>query len=52
MHPILQTHVKTENGIRTMAALGSYEDMIFSAEMDNAIKYCYKFKILWGYIHT
>lgn len=47
-HPILQTHVKT-NGIRTIAPIGTWEDMIFSAEMDNAIKYGYKFKILWGY---
>jgi DNA polymerase type B, organellar and viral len=48
-HPIIQTHVKTNNGIRTMAPIGSWEDMIFSAEMDNAKKYGYKFNILWGY---
>lgn len=48
-HPILQTHIKTKEGIRTMAALGRYEDMIFSGEMDNAIKLGYKFEILWGY---
>ena len=29
--------------------LGQWEDMIFSAEMDNAIKFGYKFEILWGY---
>lgn len=45
-HPILQTHVKTKSGIRTVAALGQYKDMIFSAEMDNAIKFGYKFEIL------
>lgn len=28
-HPILQTHIKTKDGIRTIAALGEYEDMIF-----------------------
>jgi hypothetical protein len=32
-----------------MAPLGTWSDMIFSAEMDNAIKYGYKFEILWGY---
>jgi DNA polymerase type B, organellar and viral len=49
MHPILQTHVKTEAGERTIAPLGRWEDMILSAEMDNAIKFGYKFNILWGY---
>ena len=49
VHPILQTHVKTNNGIRTMAPLGSWTGMIFSNEMDNAMKLGYKFNILWGY---
>ncbi len=49
IHPILQTHVKVNKGIRTIAPLGSWNDMIFSAEMDNAIKFGYKFNILWGY---
>jgi len=49
LHPIIQTHVKTVNGIRTIAPLGQWTDMIFSAEMDNAIKFGYKFQILWGY---
>jgi len=48
-HPILQTHVNTDNGIRTIAPLGSWSDMIFSPEMDNAMKFGYKFEILWGY---
>lgn len=48
-HPILQTHVKTDAGIRTLAPLGAWSDMIFSAEMDNALKFGYKFEILWGY---
>nr|AWX52929.1 hypothetical protein [Lactarius sp. (in: basidiomycete fungi)] len=48
-HPIIQTHVKTESGFRTIAPLGAWSDMIFSKEMDNAIKYGYKFEILWGY---
>jgi DNA polymerase type B, organellar and viral len=49
LHPILQTHVKVNKGIRTIAPLGQWSDMIFSAEMDNAIKYGYEFEILWGY---
>jgi DNA polymerase type B, organellar and viral len=48
-HPILQTHVKTSNGIRTISPLGSRTGRIFSAEMDNAIKLGYKINILWGY---
>lgn len=36
MHPILQIHVKVNKGIRTIAPLGTWKDMIFSAEMDNA----------------
>jgi hypothetical protein len=35
--------------MRTVAPLGTWEDMIFSAEMDNAIKFGYRFEILWGY---
>jgi len=45
-HPILQTHVKTKGGMRTVAGVGSYEDMLFSAEIDNAMKFGYKFDIL------
>nr|YP_009487200.1 hypothetical protein [Russula abietina]AWB36102.1 hypothetical protein [Russula abietina] len=48
-HPILQTHVKTNNGIRTISPIGTWEDMIFSEEMKNAMKFGYKFEILWGY---
>jgi hypothetical protein len=49
LHPIIQTHIKTENGLRTIAPLGEWSDMIFSAEKDNAVKLGYKFEILWGY---
>lgn len=49
MHPIIQTHIKTNEGIRTVAPLGQWNDMLFSKEMDNALKYGYKFEILWGY---
>jgi DNA polymerase type B, organellar and viral len=48
-HPILQTHVKTDNGIRTISPIGTWEDMIFSEELYNAQKVGYKFEILWGY---
>jgi hypothetical protein len=51
-HPILataKTHVKTPGGLRTLSALGTYYDMIFSFEMDNAVKLGYQFDILWGY---
>lgn len=49
LHPILQTHIKTEHGVRTIAPLGEWFDMLFSGEIDNAIKLGYKFEILWGY---
>ena len=48
-HPILQTHVKTKNGIRTIAPIGIWEDMLFSPEMDNAKNYGYIFEIMKGY---
>lgn len=49
LHPIIQTHVKIKGVTSTISPLGYWEDMIFSAEMDNAQKYGYKFEILWGY---
>nr|UZS78044.1 DNA polymerase [Lentinula edodes]UZS78144.1 DNA polymerase [Lentinula edodes] len=48
-HPIIQTHVKNKNGIRTMSPLGNWFDWICSPEMDNAMKYRYKFKIIKSY---
>ena len=48
-HPILQTHVKTDSGVRTIAPLGTWTDMLFSEEIKNALKFGYKFDILWGY---
>jgi hypothetical protein len=48
-HPIIQTHVKTKNGTRTISPLGNWYDWICSPEMDNAIKYGYDFKIIKGY---
>jgi len=46
LHPIIQLHIKTKSGLRTISALGSFESMFFSEEIDNAIKLGYKFKIL------
>lgn len=48
-HPIIQSRIKTNFGIRTIAGLGTWFGWIFSKEMDNAIKYGYQFKILKGY---
>jgi len=48
-HPIIQTHIKTNDGIRTVAPLGTWTDMVFSEEMYNAMKFGYKFEVLWGY---
>jgi len=48
-HPILQRRVKTVEGIRTVAGLGTWTGWIFSGEMDNAIKFGYTFDILRGY---
>ena len=48
-HPILQRRIKTENGIRTVAGLGSWYGWIYSAEMDNAVRFGYQFEILRGY---
>jgi hypothetical protein len=48
-HPILQRRIKTSEGIRTIAGLGTWSDWISSIEMDNAIKLGYTFEILKGY---
>jgi hypothetical protein len=45
-HPILQTHVKTNKGLRTVAPLGNWEGMYFSEELYNAQKFGYKFEVL------
>ncbi len=49
-HPIIQTKVDTGNGLRTVSPLGTWKDMLFSHEIENAIKYGYKFKIISGYL--
>ena len=48
-HPILQTHIKTKSGVRTISPIGTWTDIIFSEELKNALKYGYKFEVLWGY---
>ena len=48
-HPILQRRIKTINGMRTVAGLGSWDGWLFSYEMDNAMKYGYTFEIIKGY---
>ena len=48
-HPILQRRIKTSDGLRTIAGLGSWEGRICSAELDNAVKFGYQFEILKGY---
>ena len=50
MHiPILQTHIETKEGLRTVAPLGSWVDVLFSEEMKLAISYGYKITVLEGY---
>jgi hypothetical protein len=48
-HPILQRRIKTADGVRTIAGLGSWEGWIFSEEMRNAMDYGYQFEIIRGY---
>lgn len=50
LHPILQTRVKINGVTKTIAPIGSWEDILFSEEMYNAEKYGYKFNIIWGYV--
>lgn len=49
LHPILQTHVKTSNGTRTISPIGTWNNMLFSKELMNARKFGYEIEILWGY---
>lgn len=49
-HPVLQRKIKTSQGFRTIAGLGTWKGWIFSGEMDNAInRFGYQFKIIKGY---
>jgi hypothetical protein len=47
--PIIQRRIKTKDGMRTVAGTGTWSGWIHSAEMDNAMKYGYQFKIVKGY---
>jgi hypothetical protein len=48
-HPIIQRRVKTKSGMRTVAGTGTWTGWLCSTEMDNAVKYGYKFEIIKGY---
>ena len=48
-HPLLQRKIKTSDGIRTIAGIGTWTGWIFSEEMNNAMKFGYQFEILKGY---
>ena len=48
-HPILQRRIKTENGIRTIAGLGTWEGWIMSEEMNKTMHLGYKFEVIRGY---
>nr|YP_009487206.1 hypothetical protein [Russula abietina]AWB36108.1 hypothetical protein [Russula abietina] len=48
-HPIIQKRHKINGLTSTISPIGSWEGMIFSEEMKNAMKFGYKFEILWGY---
>jgi hypothetical protein len=45
--PILQVRIKTKNGgYRTVAPLGEWKGVYYLKELQNALKYGYKIKIL------
>jgi hypothetical protein len=47
--PILQTHVKTKGGMRTIAPLGSWSGVYFSEEIKLAIQHGYNIEVIEGY---
>jgi hypothetical protein len=47
--PILQLRFRTNTGIKTLSPLGRWKGVYLSAEIYNAIKFGYTFKILRGY---
>lgn len=49
-HPILQRKVKTKDGFRTIAGLGSWTGWIHSDELHNTKHLGYKFEIIRGYL--
>jgi hypothetical protein len=48
--PLLQVKIKTVNGYKTIAPVGTWTAYYFSDELYNAKKYGYKFKVKRGYI--
>lgn len=51
-HPILQRKIKTKDGMRTIAGLGSWEGWVYSEEMFTCLKFGYKFEVIRGYLFT
>lgn len=49
-HPILQLHIKTLGGIRTVSPLGKFSGWFFSEELKNAEKFGYSYEIKRGYL--
>ena len=50
-YPILQTRVKTKDGVRTVAPLGTWTGVYSSTEIYNAMdNFGYKFRIIRGYL--
>ena len=50
-YPIIQTRVKTKDGYRTIAPLGTWRDVLSTIEIYNAMdNFGYKFKVLRGYV--
>ena len=41
LHPLIQRKIKTADGIRTIAGLGTWYGWVTSSEMDNALKFGY-----------
>lgn len=48
-HPIIQRRVKTSEGWRTVAGLGTWKGWICSVEMDRCLELGYTFRIIKGY---
>nr|YP_010170406.1 DNA polymerase type B [Phanerochaete carnosa]QRZ60388.1 DNA polymerase type B [Phanerochaete carnosa] len=48
-HPFLQRRIKTADGIRTVAGLGSWVGWVFSGEYETALELGYKIEIIRGY---
>lgn len=49
-HPFLQRRIKTSEGTRTVAGLGTWDGWIYSEEYEAAIKLGYKIDIMRGYV--